>query len=354
MNTIAKAIAYLKEPQELEATLKQGLLTADLQVPNIFVGANTVKYQHIEFGDYDLGNFDPNEGYDSKDILLTWKEMQLTQDKGDSLKIDRMDDEEACANGIVTFANRYILKVQAPEVDKYRFGKIRAAANAFVKLQTLTAENILQTVLNAKARLEDRRINTDALILYITPANKALLKAAALEKGYWQVGSWNDQIEADVEMFDGCKVTPIPSSIMGDGEIQFILLHKNAAPAFVKYAETEFFEKIPGFGGRRMQADIGLYHDAFVYDELQKAIFICKKTANTTYTVTYDKVDESATGTAPTQAATAPDGEFALKANPFTLTGKTFAGWSDGYDRYREGDTYVMPARNVTLTAIWK
>ena len=42
-------------------------------------------------------------------------------------------------------------------------------------------------------------------------------------------------------------------------------------PVFIKYQETEFFDKIPNFGGRRMQADVGMYYDAFVYEELVKA-----------------------------------------------------------------------------------
>lgn len=285
-NSIAKAVAYLKEPKELEATLKQGLLTADLQVPCVFVGTNTVKYQHIEFGSYALGNYSKTDGYTANDITGTWKELTLSQDKGNKLILDRMDDEESCANGLVTFANRYILKVQAPSLDTYRFGKILSPGigenGTMGETATVTKSNIMQKVLDAKAAMEEVRIDTSALILYITPTNKSLLKQAALDKGYWSVGNWDGNVECNVEMFDQCKVMPIPKSIFGSeyADTQFILMNKNACAAMVKYQETEYFDRMPGHGKRKMEVDIGVYHDCFVYDELKKAIFVSKTTAS--------------------------------------------------------------------------
>ncbi len=58
-------------------------------------------------------------------------------------------------------------------------------------------------------------------------------------------------------------------------------------------------------------------------------------------------------GTAPTQPAMAAGGSFVLPANPFTQAGQTFAGWSDGFNTYQPGDTYTMPAQNMTFTATW-
>ena len=72
----------------------------------------------------------------------------------------------------------------------------------------------------------------------------------------------------------------------------------------------------------------------------------------TTYPVTFTGGD-GATGTAPTQAATAAGGTFALPANTFTKAGYTFAGWNDGTTTYQAGDTYTMPDHNVTFTAQW-
>lgn len=352
-NTIEKAIRYLSEPEAIRRVLKESVRTQDLEVENVAIGAQTVKYQHIEFDDMQLGDYDREKGYGRNGVRLTWKEQTLSQDKGDSLRIDRMDDEESNANGIVRIGNRYMDKVQNPAVDTYRLSKVAKAAHTFVVNETLTADNILSSILKGKANLEEMKVDTTALLLYITPAAKALLKEAALKKGYWEHGHWNGNLDAEVDMFDGCKVIPVPSSYFGNKDVQAILLHKDAAPAMVKYKEAEYFDKIPGHGKRMLQVDIGIYHDCFVYDELNRAICLFIKKTTATKTVTYAGGD-GATGTAPTQAATVPSAEFTLANNAFTKTGFTFCGWTDGCNIYAEGATYSMPNGAVTLTARWK
>lgn len=352
MNTIQKAVKYLSEPEAIRKVLDDSLRTADLEQPNIAVGAKTVKYQHIEFGSYELGDYDKAKGYDANDIDLSWKTMELTQDKGNTLTLDKMDDEEAMANGIVMLGNKYHDKVVHPAIDKYRLSKIASRTRTFVINATLTGDNIMEQILLGKARLEEMKIDTNALLLYITPEGKAQLKAAALKKGYWSVGNWNGNMDVEVEMFDKCKVKPVPANYFGNSAVQAILLHKDAAPAFVKYAEAEYFDKVPGHGKRKAQVDIGIYHDAFVYEELERAVCLFLKDTTATKTVTYVGGDD-ATGTAPTQAATKPGASFVLAANAFTKTGYKFVGWTDGANIYQAGDTYYMPNGNVTLTARW-
>lgn len=351
-NTIEKAIRYLSEPEAIRSVLKESLRTQDLETENIAVGAQTVKYQHIEFDDTKLGDFDRENGYSRNGVRLEWKELTLTQDKGDSLMIDRMDDEESNANGIVRIGNRYIDKVQNPAIDTYRLSKVAAATGTFVINATLTADTILTSILTGKARMEEMKVDTSSLLLYITPTAKALLKEAALKKGYWEHGHWNNNLDAEVDMFDGCKVVPVPSSYFGNANVQAILLHKDAAPAMVKYKEAEYFDKIPGYGKRRLQVDVGVYHDCFVYDELNRAICLFLKATTATKAVAY--AGDGGTGTAPTQAATVPGNSFTLADNTFTKTGYTFVGWTDGYNIYQAGDTYYMPNGAVTLTARWK
>lgn len=73
------------------------------------------------------------------------------------------------------------------------------------------------------------------------------------------------------------------------------------------------------------------------------------------YSVTYDKGDEAATGSAPTETDKAEGEVFEVKANTFTLAGHTFAGWlgSDGKE-YQATDEVRMPGGDFTLTAQWE
>ena len=82
---LTKAIKYITSPKELQATLRLGTVTSDLVVPSIFTGTNTVKYQHIEFDDYSLDDYNQSTGYAVTGIVATWKDLILTQDKGNAL-----------------------------------------------------------------------------------------------------------------------------------------------------------------------------------------------------------------------------------------------------------------------------
>lgn len=354
-SVLEPAYRYITEPAVLEQTLMYNTITSDLVDSSaIFDGVKYVKYQHIEFGALEPGTYSFANGYTGLDVHTSWKTMELTQDIGNSIKIEIIEDEEAMANGIVRFANRYHQRIFGPATDRYRLNKIATTKNTFSKELTLTKANIVEEILHAESRLEDARIDTAALIIYIRSNVKAIAKAAALEKGYWTLGHWNGDLSVEVEMLSKCKVKPAPADLFPVG-VQAIIVNKNAAPAFNKFMETTFHDKVPGHGTRLRIADIGAKHDLLVYDELSRGIFVFRETAATAtkYTVTYAKGNGAATGDAPTQADVTADAEFVLADNAFSLAGKTFVGWSDGNVLYPAGYNYVAPANNITLTAIW-
>lgn len=72
------------------------------------------------------------------------------------------------------------------------------------------------------------------------------------------------------------------------------------------------------------------------------------------YTVTYVSGNQSATGTAPAEQSYHEGDTVTVAANTFELSNHQFAGWSDGSALYQAGETFAMPAANVTLTAQWK
>lgn len=69
------------------------------------------------------------------------------------------------------------------------------------------------------------------------------------------------------------------------------------------------------------------------------------------YTVTYAANGSSAT--VPTETAKNYQDTVTVKA-AITRTGYDFQGWSDGTTTYSPSATLTMPARNVTLTALWQ
>lgn len=362
MQSLAKAIKYIKSPDELLATLRRGSLTSDLVLPNtVFTGAQTVKYQHIDFGSYELGSYSTAGGYTQTKIVATWKDLVLTQDKGNALIIDKFEDEEAMANGLVTYVNRYILDVQAPALDTYRFGVIAGKSGILFKKATLSNSTVLGAVLDAFALMNDNGINTDSgMILYVSPTVDKWLGEAALGKGYITMGSWNNSVDTNVVKFNEAKKVVVPSARLGAG-VQFILLHKNAVAAFEKYRETVYFDQIPGHGGRKAEADVGVYHECFVYDELVNAVYVSKAA---THKISFDDNDQTSVKTMADITGIAEGRSVKLPLCTLAATGYTFKGWdTTAYNAashstpevvYEDGAIVTMSTADITLYAVWE
>lgn len=73
------------------------------------------------------------------------------------------------------------------------------------------------------------------------------------------------------------------------------------------------------------------------------------------YTLKYARGAIDATGTIPAVAKYQKNAKVTLAAsNTFTRDNYDFVCWSDGSENYEAGSTFTMPAKNVTITAIWK
>lgn len=86
-----------------------------------------------------------------------------------------------------------------------------------------------------------------------------------------------------------------------------------------------------------------------------KAVWTAQGSSVTEYTVTYAKGADEATGDVPASVQKAAGAKFELPAvGTLANEGYTFAGWSDGENVYAAEAEYTMPAKAVTLTALWK
>ena len=86
-------------------------------------------------------------------------------------------------------------------------------------------------------------------------------------------------------------------------------------------------------------------------------IAACTATDETkpTYTVTYARGADDATGTIPASQSY-EEGETVtlLPATTFSRENYTFLAWSDGTKNYNAGAQFTMPAENVTFTGVWQ
>jgi len=271
-NSIAKAVAYIKTPSLLEQVLNKNLLTIDLRKECIVLNGSQVKYQHLEFSSATPSTYDRSTGYTNNPIVLTWETISLTQDIGNTLFVDKMDSEEAVGVDIVRIANNYIGKVLNPAVDAYTLQTIASAAGVTSDI-SVGKGNIEDVITNARAAIKNRGYNTNNFILYVDFNKYEMLKQAAHKNARWTRGQWNGS-EDEIDLFDGIKVVGVPSTYFDQTNKKTwgLMLAAEAAAQMVKFQEGEFFDKIPGFGGRKAEVDIGLYYDAIVYSELSSAV----------------------------------------------------------------------------------
>lgn len=276
-NTIQSAVRYYNNDAELAKIYQTHSYTADWEKPNVAIGAKSVKYRQVTLGTTVLGDFNRDTGYTKKNTDVSWVEKTLTQDKGDSLVLDKMDGEEAQALEIGTVANQYIREVQIPNVDKYRFSAVVGTSGVETATGSLTKDSIETAIDTALDYLYGKGVR-DAVTLKISASAYRLLSNKAKESRSLSYGAWNGDLSTEVLTYGDivkAKVTVVPNDIIGSG-VNFIVAPAPAVAAMVKYQENAFFDKIAGFGGRRSQFDIGIYHDCWVEPGAEKAVYVHK------------------------------------------------------------------------------
>lgn len=263
-NTITYAKAYINSQKELLRMFRTDLICKDLLKEASNIMGKTVAYDEISFTSYVMGTYDRANGLTTKPFTFDRKEKTLTQDRGDTLELDTMDKKEAqIADGLMGVYNVYRIKVSVPTVDTYAFNALAGAGNSNVVVHnSVTSSNILSAILADRKELTKKRIKAEECILYISSTDKALLDEACLGKGFITVGNWNGNIDTDVEIFKGMKVTEVPDDELPEN-VHWIIVHPLAASVLPVLALAEVYDRVPGFPGKA-QIDVRDYFDAWV------------------------------------------------------------------------------------------
>lgn len=239
-------------------------LAMDLVKNYISHTGKVVSYDSITIAS-GMGTFDRDTGYTKKDITATRVDKTLSKDYGNSLVLDAMDRDEAqIEDGIVGLYNRYWIKNVIPTFDTTVYTNVASDTSVpEAVVATVSTTNILSSLLADKKTIENKRVKWEECIIYISVSAKSILDEVSLGKGYLQLGNWNGNMDATVEMFKSAKLVVVPDATLGSN-INWLIVHPLAVSAFVVYQDAEFFEKVPGYGTRRKQVDVGLYFDAWV------------------------------------------------------------------------------------------
>lgn len=279
----------------LDGIYKKASLTSALDAATKpdFTGTNTVKVMKVSTTG--LGDYSRNTGYPSGDVTVTWEALQLQEERGKEMSIDRMDDEETLGQAFGMAMNEFIRLHVAPEVDAYRFAKYAGATgiNTTTGAALTTGAAVLSAIDTATKELDADEVPDDR-ILYISTNLKPLLMGA-LTREWGSDGSvsrvlngYNDmpivyvpqnRFYTKITLNDGSSAWGYAKDTTSEAkgvDINFMMISKSAVLQATKMALPKIFDPDTNQDKDAWKFQYRLYHDAMVYENKASGIYLHK------------------------------------------------------------------------------
>jgi len=280
----------------LDEIYKAASLTARMDTPVKpvnFAGANVVSvFKTTPIG---LGTYSRVSGYPAGQVVGTWETLTLASERGRAFVIDRMDDEETLGMAFGTLAGEFIRTQVAPELDAYRFSKYASTSSINAATPaTLDANTIIPALDAAKLALDKDEVPSEGRILYISDACLSLLEGKVS-----RFLSNENNVDKRVMRYSGMDVVMVPQTrfykgvTLNDGatvdaggyaktdstgkDINFMIIHPSAVVQVVKHDALKVFTPEENQTTDGWLVQYRIYHDAFVYDNKVKGIYLHNK-----------------------------------------------------------------------------
>jgi N4-gp56 family major capsid protein len=239
-----------------------------------FTGVKTVKV--YEVGTVAMNNYQrsgTNRYGTPAELEDTIHEYMMTQDRAFTFTIDKGNNmEQNMIKKAGQAMNRQVREVVTPEIDKYRFGKWAANAGTTETVDAPTGENVYDTLVDAKATLDNLLVPQKNRTLYVGSAfYKALLKC----EEYIRLEKTGNKTVTTGKVGEvlGMDVKFVPDSYFPSG-VGFMIIMKDAAMSPVKLHELNLHQDPPGISGHL--AEGRFIYDAFVNETKKKGIYVGK------------------------------------------------------------------------------
>lgn len=274
----------------IDGLYKKASLTAQLDATTKldFTGTNTVKVMKVNTTG--LGDYSRNTGFPQGDVTVEWEAMQLKEERGKEMSIDRMDDEETLGQAFGMAMSEFVRLHVAPEVDAYRFAQYATAEGISSETADLkTGEEILAAIDAASAALDGNEV-PEKRILYVSSAMKPLLMGAVAR----QFGS-DGNVSRVLTQYNDMPIIYVPQSrfytgiTLNDGSsawgytkngaaLNFLMVCPESVLQATKMALPKVFTPDENQEKDAWKFQYRLYHDAMVYEKKASGIYAHKAT----------------------------------------------------------------------------
>lgn len=205
------------------------------------------------------------------------QELEMTQDKGVSIVIDKGENiEKMNTQGANRQLSRQVNEQAMPMFDKYCFEQWAKGAGSVVPYTTApNNETMLNAILDMTEQLDEAHVPESARTLWVTTAGYKLIKENP-NFVYTDKLAQNTIVKGQVGELDGFKVVKVASTYFPAG-IDAIAAHKSAILNPIKLQDYNLHHNPPGVSGDRI--DIRLMYDAYVLDAKAKGVCVLANNA---------------------------------------------------------------------------
>lgn len=294
-NSIVLAEQYLPIIDEI---YKREALTSRLDMANErvrFIGGNAVELFKASVPG--LGDYNRSTGFPTASYTSTWEKLTLSKDRGVSMTIDSMDDEETLGMAFGTLVGEFMRTKEVPEMDAYTFSRLASwtgvsSANADITVGTTDVPALIET---AEMTMNDDEVPQEGRILYVSAKAYSALKSKITRYLANENG-----VNRMVETYDGMPVVVVPQArfntaitlydgsanfgfvpTAGGYKINFMIVHPSAVVKVVKHVVPRIWTPSENLNADAYKFDYRIYHDTFVLDNKVKGIYVHRaSTAN--------------------------------------------------------------------------
>jgi hypothetical protein len=252
-----------------------------------FTGTNEVKV--LKVSTTGLGDYSRETGYPKGDVTAAWETLQLAEERGKEISIDRLDNEETLGLTFGTVTGDFMRLQVVPELDAYRFAKYASAAGiSKATPAALDKATILPAIDEASRQLDADEVPLEGRRLYVSSDLKPVMNQAVNR----QWGS-DSGVSNQLSGYNGMPIVYVPKTrfytaiTLNDGssnwgyvkgasaqDINFMLIYPAAILQVVKFSLPKIFTPDENQEKDAWKFQFREYHDAFVYENKARGVYL--------------------------------------------------------------------------------
>lgn len=125
-----------------------------------------------------LGDYSRTEGYVDNSANLTWESKKFNYDRGTTISVDAMDNEETIDMGFGLVAGHLMKHKVVPELDAWRFASYAGATGIQSKQETFNVvDDVTASIMYAISAMDEAEVNAESRYLFITPTLHKMIDA---------------------------------------------------------------------------------------------------------------------------------------------------------------------------------